>query len=267
MSVSPLIGGSGLKNSLSPKGGTWMKKKLLLLSVFAAVVAIAGLWSAPRTSEANTFNPFFGPTDFYSLSDTSPGGHADVHAQFNVNLPSANFSGLFGRAITFGDPEVFSASAAQIPGIGAYMGQLQSTARLGLANESCSSPIGVTFNFVEANVDTSAVEIDTPPGDGNPATSNDPLTLAAAINTAPAPGTTTVISYGGASGTDPLGVRLDPGTPPVLTPVNEIQIDSEQMQIVDVDYLANKYTLQSGLYGTTPRITTAVENYIRWSST
>jgi len=237
-----------------------MKRKLLLLSVFAGVVAIAGFWSAPRTSEANTFNPFFGQTDFYSLSDTSPGGHGDIHAQFNVLSPSANFSGLFGRAITFGDNEVFNASAAQIPGVGAYMGQLSSTAYLGLLNDGCSSPIGVNFNFVEANIDTTAVEIDTPPGDGNPATSNDPLTLAAAINTAPAPGTTTVISYGGASGNDPLGVRLDPGG--LITPVNEIQIDSEQMQIVDVDYLANTYTVKRGWNGTTPATHTVVGTHI-----
>src|SRR5437899_3611961 len=114
-----------------------MKRKLLLLSVFAAAVAIAGLWSAPRSSEANTFNPFFGPTDFYNFSTQSPGGNPDIHAQFNVLAPSANFSGLFGRAITFGDSDVFNASAAQIPGVGAYMGQLSSTATLGLANEGC----------------------------------------------------------------------------------------------------------------------------------
>src|SRR5207244_11819870 len=111
------------------------------------------------TGEANTSNPDVGGTAFYTLSDTSPGGHGDIHAQFSVLAPSANFSGLFGRAITCGDNEAFNASAAQIPGVGAYMGQLSSTAYLGLLNDGCSSPIGVNFNLVEANIDTTAVEI------------------------------------------------------------------------------------------------------------
>ena len=215
-----------------------MTRKLLVLIPILAV-ALAVMWASPRDSQANTFNPFFGTTDFYTLVPTTTGSNSDIHTQFNVNQPSANFSGLFGRAITFGDSAVFNASAAQIPGVGAYMGQLSSVATLGLANEGCNSTVPVTFNFVEANVDTAAVSIHPPPGDGNPVTSNDPLTLTGAI----AAGDGTLV-YGGASGTDPLGVRADG------LPINIIQIDGEKMLLTAVNTATNTYTVTRGWEGT-----------------
>jgi len=224
-----------------------MTRKLLLVIPILAV-ALAVMWASPRDSQATTWNPFFGPTDFYSLTPTTAGANSDIHAQFNTNAPSTNFSALFGRAITFGDADVFNASAAQIPGVGAYMGQLSSVATLGLANEGCNSTVPVTFNFVEANVDETAVEIDTAPGDGNTTTSNDPLTLAADITTT----SQTTLTYSGASGTDPLGKRVSDNLP-----INIIQIDSEKMLITDVDYSTNTYTVTRGWEGTTPATHTA----------
>src|SRR4029453_19058991 len=200
-----------------------MKRKLLLFSALAAVIAIAGLFASPRGSEANQFNPFFGPTAFYNLSNTAVNANPDINTQFNVLPPSANFSAQMGRAITFGDAAGFNASAAQIPGVGAYMGQLSSVAQLGLANEGCQSPVAVTFNFVEANVDTTAQSIDTAPGDGNPNTSNDPLL----VNMAGGTGTGTTIVYDGATNTDPMGRGTDG------LPVNIIQIDNERMLVTN----------------------------------
>jgi len=215
------------------------KKFLVLIPILA--VALAVMFASPRDSKANSFNPFFGPSTFYDLSDKSPGGHPDTLAQFNVNAPSANFSGLFGRAITFGSSAVTQATAAQIPGTGAYMGQLTSVAQLGLANEGCNSTVPVTFNFIEANVDTTALEIDTV-GDGNISTSPDPLLLNGAITS----GATSLV-YNGANNTDPMGVRVGDNLP-----VNIIQIDSEEMLITDVNYATRSYVVTRGWEGTTP---------------
>ena len=43
------------------------------------------------------------------------------------------------------------------------MGEMSSVTVQGLANEGCNSQVPVTFNLVEASVDTAALPIDTPP--------------------------------------------------------------------------------------------------------
>jgi hypothetical protein len=219
-----------------------MIKKLLLLSGFAIALAVAGLWAgSPRETEAHTWAPFFGPPDFYTLAPTTPGANSDIRTQYNVFTPSANFSGLFGRAITFGDKDVTQSSAAAIPGVGAYIGSLTTVPILGLANEGCNSgAVTFVFNFVEANVDITALPIDTPPGDGNPATSNDPMLLNGAITNVAG-----TLLYDGASGRDPLKMRDDNAF------INEIQIDSEQMLITGVNAATNTYTVTRAWNGTT----------------
>jgi Thrombospondin type 3 repeat len=208
------------------------------------VIAFAVGEVSPGPGQATTWNPFFGPPDFYRLDPTTPGANSDVHAQFNITPPPANHTDLFGGRITFGDPDVFVANAAGIPGTGAYVGDVQMVATMGLANEGCNTPVAITFNFVEANVDTTALSVDTPPGDGNPLTSNDPLLVGGGGIPPAADDAMTTFSYIGASGTDPLGVRADG------LPINEIRIDSEEMLITAVDTTANTYTVTRGWNGT-----------------
>ena len=173
------------------------------------------------------------------MSPTTPGADSDVRAQFNIFSPSANHAPLGN--INFADSDLFIADSAGIPGVGAYIGEMSSVAVMGLANEGCNSQVPVTFNLVEASVDTTALPIDTPPGDGNPATSNDNLL----VND---PGGFTIgettLVYDGASNTDPLGVRADG------LPINEIQVDSEQMLITAANLATNTYTVTRGWNGT-----------------
>src|SRR6266550_6479346 len=196
-----------------------MTRKLLVLIPMLAV-ALAVMWASPKDTKASTFDPFFGPTDFYTLTDTNLNAHPDIRAQFNVLQPAANFSGLFGRAITFGDPAVTNASAAAIPGAGAYMGQLDSVAYLGLANEGCNTVVPVTFNFVEANTAVTALPMT--PG----------VTLTSAI-------TSGATSFTYTSTGDPIG-------PPSGASLGgqtraEIQIDSERILVTDINQSTNTY--------------------------
>ena len=118
---------------------------------------------------------------------------------------------------------------------------MSTVVNMGLANEGCNSTVPVTFNLVEASVDAAALPIDTPPGDGNPATSNDNLLVNDPSGFTI--GETTLV-YDGASNTDPLGVRADG------LAINEIQVDSEQMLITAADLGTNAYTVTRGWNGT-----------------
>jgi hypothetical protein len=136
-----------------------MTGRSLVAAGLVLATALAVAWASLGPAQATTWAPFFGPTDFYRLAPTAPSANGDTHAQYNVFPPSANVSGLFGRAITFGDADVVTASAAGIPNVGAYVGQLASIAQLGLANGGCGeggSTVPVTFGLVDANVAVSA---------------------------------------------------------------------------------------------------------------
>ena len=213
--------------------------RLSVLIGLTATIALAAAWASPREGEATTFNPFFGPSDFYRLSSTAPGANSDVQAQFNLFEPNSNHAPL--GSINFADSDLSIADSAAIPGVGAYIGEMSSVAVMGLANEACNSQVPVTFNLVEASVDTAALPIDTPPGDGNPATSNDNLLVndSGGFNIGE-----TMLVYDGASGTDPLGVRADG------LAINEIQVDSEQMLITAANLATNTYTVTRGWNGT-----------------
>ncbi len=245
-----------------------MKRKLLLLSAFVAVIALATFWATPRSSEATTWNPFFGPTDFYRLTPLTPNTPTDLHAQFNVFAPSTNFSALMGRAITFGDTDVFNASAADVPGTGAYIGALDSVAILGLANEGCNSVVPVTFNFVEASVDgggaaSTAARLFTNPAGG--------MTVGGAGLPSVADDTLTDFTYTTAGGVDPLGLKAGAdvaglGTAPegtIAAGVNEIRIDSEEMLVVGVDNGTNQYRVIRGWNGTNSSVTHAAGATVR----
>ena len=195
-----------------------MIRKLLLLSAIVGALVLASLWASPNESKANTWNPFFGPTDFYRLVPSTAGANADTEAQFNVNAPSSNFSALFGRAITFGDSDVVTAGDAAIAN-GSYMGELSSVAILGLANEGCNQQVPVTFNFVDANTTASALAMS--PG----------VTLTGAI-------TNVATSFTYTSTGDPIG----PSDSNPLHTRAEIQVDSEQMLVTTINEGTNTYS-------------------------
>jgi len=206
-----------------------MTRKLLVLIPILAV-ALAVMWASPRDTKAQTFDPFFGPNDFYSLSDLSLNAHPDIRAQFNLLQPSANFSGLFGRAITFGDPAVSNANAAAIPGAGAYMGQLDAVSYLGLANEGCNTVVPVTFNFVEANTAVTSL----------------PMTPAMTVNGTVPSGTTVTFTY--TSTGDPIGPPA--GASAGGQTKEEIEIGGERMLVTAINTTTNTITATRNWNGT-----------------
>src|SRR6266545_3422430 len=219
-----------------------MRKKLLALVGLLVLVALAAMWATPRSSEATTFSPFFGPPDFYRLDPTTAGANSDVHAQYNIFAPAGNFTGLMGGAFTLGDPAVSVSDAATIPNVGAYVGQLDSTATLGLLNNGCFSPTPVTFNFVESNVVTTA----------RPFTNGGAMTVGAGGIPAALDDAITTFTY--SHTLDPLGLRAGAdgtateGT--IQAGVNEIRVGIEEMLVVGVDTTANTYQAVRGWNGT-----------------
>ena len=138
-----------------------MKAKLLIAFGIIASMALAAVWASPNNSEASTFAPGAGSITF---STTATGANPDITTNFIVPAGSSNFTGQFGGAITFEDGAVAHADDAAIPD-GAYMGQLQSVATLGLINSGCFNGTPVIFDFVEAT--TSSATIITPSGPSN----------------------------------------------------------------------------------------------------
>src|SRR5438034_4895823 len=209
-----------------------MTGRLLLAVGLLLTTVLAMAWGSGAHARATTFNPFFGPPDFYRLDPTTSGAYSDTHAQFNILPPSANFSPHFGGLITFGDSDIYVADSVGIPGTGAYVGRLQSTALLGLANEGCNTQLDMTFELVEANTETSALQM----------TPN--VTLTSAITSSQAPFTYT-------SAGDPIG-------PPSGASLGgqtraEIEIDSEQILVTNINQTTNTYSgLIRGWNGTTP---------------
>jgi hypothetical protein len=205
-----------------------MHKKLLVLIAILGAVTLAAVWASPRGSEATVWTPTFGPPGFYTLSDTAVGANPNSSAQFGIAKPSSNFSALFGRAITFGDPDIAVSSDAAIAN-GSYMGSLFSVAILGTANDGCFVETPVTFNFVDANTVSTALAMT--PG----------VTLTGAIGAGDV--TFTYTSTG-----DPIGPS---DSNPAHTRA-EIQIDAEQMLVTSITEGTNTYAgVVRGWNGTT----------------
>jgi hypothetical protein len=195
----------------------------------AAVTALAAIWASAGPTQATTFNPFFGPPDFYRLDPTTAGANSDVRAQFNVLPPSANFTRLFGGSITFSDWDVLVTGGAAIVD-GSYVGELESVATLALANEGCTSKVPVTFNMIDANTTVGALAM------------SPNATLTAAI-------TTVATSFAYTSAGDPIGPS---DSNPAHTRA-EIEIDSEQMLVTVINEVTNTYSgVTRGWNGTTP---------------
>jgi hypothetical protein len=116
-----------------------------------------------QVSQATTFNPqFSSPVTF---SNTTFGGNPDITTGFDIPPPSA-----LGGAVNFADPALNTATDTQIP-TGAYIGQINTVAKLGLANEGCLTDSPVDFDLVEASTPaTTSVVIGG--GSGNAAAGN-----------------------------------------------------------------------------------------------
>src|SRR5207253_9026869 len=115
-----------------------------IISGFAAALALAtmALLAPGELARASTFNPqFSAPVTF---SDTAPGGHPDITIPFDIPPPSA-----LGGAVNFSDPSLANATDAQIP-TGAYIGRINTVAKLGLANEGCNADSPVNFDLIDA---------------------------------------------------------------------------------------------------------------------
>ena len=227
----------------------------------AAMTALAAAWASGGATQATTFNPFFGPPDFYRLDPPAPGANPDVRAQFNILPPSANFSPHFGGSITFEDaglPPLFTGLFIGGPSIpnGAYVGRLDTVARLGLANEGCNSDVPIAFDLVEASTSTAA----------RPFTNGGAMTLGVAVPEAPDDDLTNLLYN---HPFDPLGLRQGTdgtaveGT--IQAAVNEIRIDSEDMLVVGVNSATNQYQVVRGWNGTTPAAHTAGAEITRLS--
>ena len=140
-----------------------MKPKSSLLGGAAAltILALLLLLGTTDTVHAGTFNPTL------SIKPAQPtaGASSDFTADFNLPAGDVNFAGLVAFipgdwGITPGD---------EIP-IGAVVGQLNTTATLGLINGPCANELPVSFTMLNASIDiTDTVEFDdTDPVAGEP---------------------------------------------------------------------------------------------------
>jgi hypothetical protein len=132
---------------------------------FAVALALAAmaLVGSDQVARATTFNPqFSSPVTF---SDTTPGGHPDITIPFDIPPPSA-----LGGAVNFGDPALTTATDTQIP-TGAYIGRINTVAKLGFANEGCVADSPVNFDLIEAST-PATTSVLMPGGSGNAASGN-----------------------------------------------------------------------------------------------
>ena len=116
-----------------------------IVGAFVAALALAtmALLAPGELARASTFNPqFSAPVTF---SDTAPGGHPDITIPFDIPPPSA-----LGGAVNFSDPSLTTATDAQIP-TGAYIGRINTVAKLGIANEGCVTDSPVDFDLIDAS--------------------------------------------------------------------------------------------------------------------
>jgi hypothetical protein len=122
--------------------------RIALGVVLATMLVITTVFRSGELARATTFNPqFSSPVTF---SDTAPGGHPDITIPFDIPPPSA-----LGGAVNFGDPALTTASDSQIP-TGAYIGSINTVAKLGVANEGCLTNAPVDFDLVDASTPATA---------------------------------------------------------------------------------------------------------------
>jgi len=124
-------------------------KRIVVLSLFALVALTLAVFSATST-QAQTYKPQI----TYSLS-TSTGG-ADSTSTLNVTIPAPNYNYEDSSMYNFAPIDGWITPGNMIP-VGAKMGNLSSTAVLGLNNQKCWSTAPAIFDLYNATVDTSTV--------------------------------------------------------------------------------------------------------------
>lgn len=142
------------------------------LIVFAVAAVVSGVFASRDTADAIAFNPCVIPT----LTSTDPGAHPDLNALFGIGIGPDCVLGTgdddpaqanFGGVATFVPvTDVTPLRGDEIP-MGAVMFHLDSTARLGLIGNPCSTTIQVSFDMMNASIDpadTIAPIADPPPG-------------------------------------------------------------------------------------------------------
>ena len=158
---------------------TRLRRVHLPAILFIAVVSALLIFVASHDAVAV---PTFGPQSEACLDDAltgaecdgSGGGGAadDISTKFCVgdtlSGPCANGNekdSNFGFVTTFTPPEFFVAKGGDIPD-GAIVGQLKSSATLGLLNFPCSSSIAVAFTLMDGSIDNSAGNLMDPKAPG-----------------------------------------------------------------------------------------------------
>src|SRR2546427_1066780 len=116
-----------------------------IVAAFAAALALAAmaLLAPSELARASTFNPEFSSPVIFS--DSTPGGHPDITIPFDIPPPSA-----LGGAANFSDPALTTATDTQVP-TGAYIGRINTVAKLGVANEGCLTDSPVNFDLIDAS--------------------------------------------------------------------------------------------------------------------
>jgi hypothetical protein len=116
---------------------------LAALGVLLTMVAFGARWDTARA--AGTFNPTITAT----VSDPTAGAHADIVRDFEV--PAGDYNYEVSIDLT---PTDFAMST-DIP-LGAWVGSLESVSTLGLLNNLCQTTLPVTFQLLNATLDTSS---------------------------------------------------------------------------------------------------------------
>jgi hypothetical protein len=118
-----------------------------LALVLAAIVVVMAAVVGVKVSDAITFDVSLTA----SVADPEAGANSDVTTNFSIGAGSAQYL----ATATFTPPEFTQTSGADIA-LGALVGQLNANATLGLINGPCNSALPVSFDMMNATIDTSA---------------------------------------------------------------------------------------------------------------
>ena len=124
-----------------------MKPKLSpLWGVLPAVLALVLVLGGTDTARAGSFNPTLSIT----VTDPTPEANSDTITDFNLPIGDVNFAG----AVFFIPPDWGIPPGDEIA-IGAVVGELTSTATLGIINGACNTALPVAFAMLNASTDPS----------------------------------------------------------------------------------------------------------------
>jgi hypothetical protein len=115
-------------------------------AILIALIAVVMLLASPPASHATTFTP----TLETSISDQTPGAHADVTYDFQIPAPDANFFDV----VSFLPAGFEVAKDADIPD-GAIVGELYANVTVGLLNSTCNTSLPSELTMIDATTDLS----------------------------------------------------------------------------------------------------------------